>query len=266
MPVLVIAPHDEVAEILVRRIAATGGEVRAYGPDLAAAELRSLGVICAHGVLVDEGHLETAMEQVHTVIHLGFDAFGGDPHRLVEEAATIVAAAIGAGVRRLVAVTLPEPGAEAGDPVRVAAAEVEELISSAPLPTVIVRPSLLDAAASLHLLARTPVGREALDSPVAPVRPADLAELLFRLDEQRDAIDAEHVVLAADGPRAVPLGEHLRARGITPLSVVGRLVERLRPGGSTLPGVLDGPWTSAPEVLSGWEATGVTPAAPDEPV
>ncbi len=265
MPVLVIRPRGEVADVLVRRLAATGGEVRAYGPDLAVAELRRLGIVCASGVLVDEGHLETAMEQVHTVIHLGFDPLAGDPHGSVEEAATIVTAAIGAGVRRLIAVTLPGPSPEASDPMRLAAAEIEDLVRAAPLPTVVVRPSLIDAAGARRVLARTPIAGGALEGLVAPVRPADLAELLFQLDEQRDAVDAEHVVLAADGPRAVPLGDHLRSRGVTPLSVVGRVVERLRPGSSPAPEVVAGPWTSPPEVPSGWAATGVEPGAPDAP-
>ncbi|MGH3441740.1 MAG: SDR family oxidoreductase [Nitriliruptorales bacterium] len=265
MPVLVTAPEGEVGSDLLRRLAATGGQIRAFcGAEAPIAQFRQLGVVCAAGSLLDEGHLETAMEQVHTVVHLGVSPLAPDPAGLVKETATVVTAAVGAGVKRFVTLSLPGADHAAVDPLRDAAAEVEEMAAAMPCPSVVVRPSLVDTGTLREVLARTALASEVLDTPVAPVRPADLASLLFQLDEQRDVELGDHEVLAADGPRVASLREYLRAVGVTPLSLVGRVVERLRPSGagSLLPDVLVGAWTSPAEVVDGWEFTAVTPASP----
>jgi uncharacterized protein YbjT (DUF2867 family) len=254
MPVLVTHPETTLARALIERLAATGGQVRAFGSPVA--ELRQRGVICAVGSLLDEGHLETAMEQVHTVVHLPPLPLVDDPDLCVEQAATVVSAAVGAGVRRLITVSLPEATPDAADPLRRAAAEVEQTAADTPAPSVVVRPSLVDVPEVRDALARVPLAGDVLDNRVAPVSMGDLAGLLFALDERRDVLDADHAVLAADGPQVVALRDYLLDVGVTPLSLVGRMVERLRPGSALLAEVLAGPWTSGPDVANGWRAIG----------
>lgn len=263
MPVLVTAPESDLGDAVVRGLAALGGQVRAFGgPDTPVAVFRQLGVICATGSLLDEGHLETAMEQVHTVAHLGISPLAGSEQRLVEEAATVVSAALGAGVKRLISISVP--GARsAADPLRRAGAQVEELLSAVPVPTTIVRASLVDSPELRAALSRTPLDRDTRGNIVAPVRATDLAELLVWLDEQRTAALPDAEILAADGPRDVALEAYLRSVGVTPLSTVSRVVERLRPSGDDDGGLLatslSGPWTSGPEVPSAWERSGISP-------
>jgi uncharacterized protein YbjT (DUF2867 family) len=259
MPVLVTSPRGEVGEGLVARLAATGGQVRAYGPDLAVGELRRLGVVCAQGSFLDEGHLETAMEQVHTVVHLGFNVLAEDPERLVEEAATLVTAAIGARVRRIIAMTVPEGPPAWDDALRRAAADVELLIAGASCPTVAVRPGLVDTEELRHALSRTPLTSDALDAMTAPVDPDDVAALMFQLDERRDVLDVDHSVLAADGPELMTVRAYLELHGITPMSGIGRLVERVRGGTPLLATALEVGWVSGEGVTDGWAASGLDP-------
>lgn len=264
MPVLVTGPGSTLGLEVVRVLAAAGGEVRAFC-DMSdfVHPLRRLGVFCAVGSLLDEGHLETAMEQVHTVVHLTVGPLTAGPELLVDEAATVVAAAVGARVRRIVCLSLPAPALDA-DPLRRAAAEVELLLSEAPACTTAVRASLVDTPELRAALARTPLRQDALGCLVAPVRPVDVAELIGWLDDRRD-LQAGHGVLAADGPKVVPLRIHLRELAITPLSAVGRVVQRLRPGAAPLLNeAFAGPWTSGAEVDSGWAVSGITPRSPLE--
>ncbi|MBW3577444.1 MAG: NAD(P)H-binding protein [Actinobacteria bacterium] len=264
MPVLITAAETAVGQALVHRIAATGGEVRAYcGPDAPLALLRQAGAVCASGSLLDEGHLETAMEQVHTVVHFAVRLDVDIPEQLLEETATVVAAAVGAGVRRLIAVSLPGPDPNAPDRVRTVAGEAEAVVEAVDFPSVIVRPSLVDTGELRATLVRTPLGRSALDNAVAPVAVEDLVDLLAALDERRDLVGDRHIVVAADGPEVVPLGDYLRRVGITPLSLAARTATRLRSGGNeTLQEALGGPWTSAPDVSDAWALAGITPRSP----
>ncbi|MDQ3931465.1 MAG: NmrA family NAD(P)-binding protein [Actinomycetota bacterium] len=264
MPVLVTGPGSTLGLEVVRVLAAAGGEVRAFCDvtDIVQS-LRGLGVFCAVGSLLDEGHLETAMEQVHTLVHLPVGPLAADSDLVVDQAATVVAAAVGARVRRIVCLSVPAP-AFAADPLRRAAAEVELLLSEAPACTTAVRASLVDTPELRAALARTPLGHDALDCLIAPVRPVDVAKLIGWLDDRRD-LQAGHRVVAADGPQVVSLRTHLRELGITPLSAVGRVVQRLRPGTAPLLGeAFANPWTSGTEVDSGWAASGITPRSPLE--
>lgn len=263
MPVLVTGPGSTLGLEVVRVLAGTGGEVRAFcDPDASLYDLRQLGVFCAVGSLVDEGHLETAMEQVHTVVHLPVWPLASNAEWMVEEAATVVAAAVGARVRRIVCLSMPAPALDSADPMRRAAAEVELLVAEAPAATVVLRASLVDAPELRAALARTPLGRDALGRLVAPVRAVDLAELIRWVDDRRD-VEGGHEVLAVDGPDVVPLRAFLGALAITPLSAVGRVVERLRPATAPLLGAsFAGPWTSRAEVSSAWAVSGLTPRSP----
>lgn len=268
MPVLVTRGGTSLGRLIVGSVAATGGQVRAFcGPEAPVGEVRRLGAIVASGSLLDEGHLETAMEQVHTVVHLGVDPLVGSADLVVEHAATVLSAAVGAGIRRLLVLSIAGASAHAGDPLRRAAAEVELLARDAPFPATVVRASLVDTGEVRHALARVPLDAAALDNPVAPVRPSDLAALFTWLDDQR-SLGVPFEVLSAEGPQVLSLRDHLRDVGITPMSTVGRMVERLRPGGSgsLLVETVSGPWLSGGGIADGWLRAGIEPSAPGRPV
>lgn len=264
MPVLVTRGGSSLGRLIVGSVAATGGQVRAFcSPDAPIGEVRRLGAIVASGSLLDEGHLETAMEQVHTVVHLGVDPLTPSAELVVEQAATVLSAAVGAGIRRLLVLSIAGASSDAGDPLRRVAAEVELLARESPFPATAVRSSLIDSDEVRHAVARVPLDGATLENPVAPVQPPDLAALFAWLDEQR-SLDVAFEVLSADGPAVLPLREHLRGVGITPMSTVGRMVERLRPGGSgsVLTETLSGPWVSGGGIADGWLRAGIEPSAP----
>lgn len=264
MPVFVTRGGSSVGRLIVGSVAATGGQVRAFcDPGAPIGDVRQAGAIVASGSLLDEGHLETAMEQVHTVVHLGVDPLAPSAELVVEQAATVLSAAVGAGIRRLLVLSIAGASSDASDPLRRAAAEVELLARESPFPATAVRASLIDSAEVRHAMARVPLDGAALDTPVAPVQPPDLAALFAWLDEQR-SIDVGFEILSADGPTVLPLREHLRGIGITPMSTVGRMVERLRPGGSgsLLVDTLSGPWVSGGGIADGWLRAGIEPSPP----
>src|ERR671919_1154539 len=69
MPVLVTGATGVVGRALVPRLVESGGEVRVYvRRDVP--EYRALGVKVAIGEADHEGRLESALEQVHTLVHL----------------------------------------------------------------------------------------------------------------------------------------------------------------------------------------------------
>jgi hypothetical protein len=70
MPVLVTSAQHPLARRIALRLLEEGGEVRAYAHG-AVADLRAAGAIVASGEVDDEGRLEAAMVQVHTVVHVG---------------------------------------------------------------------------------------------------------------------------------------------------------------------------------------------------
>ncbi len=262
MPVLVTGPGSTLGLEVARALAATGGEVRAFcDANDFVQPLRRLGIFCAVGSLLDEGHLESAMEQVHTVVHLPVGPLAAGSEMVVDEAATVVAAAVGAGVPRIVCLSVPGPALDA-DPLRRAAAEVELLLSEAPSGTTAVRASLVDTPELRAAIARTPLRRDALDCLVAPLRPVDVAEVIAWLDDRRD-LQGGHDVLSADGPVVVPLRTFLRELAITPLSAVGRAVGRLRPGTAPLLNeAFATSWTTGAGTASAWTVSGITPRSP----
>lgn len=69
MPVLVTGATGVVGRALIPRLVSAGGQVRIY-VRRDAPEYRSVGVKVAVGEADDEGRLESALEQVHTIVHL----------------------------------------------------------------------------------------------------------------------------------------------------------------------------------------------------
>lgn len=254
MPVLVTPVDGALGQRTVLALLEEGGEVRAYGPDVPPF-LRGAGAILARGDLDDEGRLEAALEQVHTVVHLGVDVLAPSAERLLVSASTLVRAASNAGVRRVVALSVPGADAVSGDPLRRAAGVIEADLRAAALPTVVVRASLVDRPelrAAIADAAPPPPG-----TVVAPVRLDDLVELLVALDAARSTASEGHVVFAADGPERIDLADY-RGR----VSGAGRVGRRYVAAADVplLAPSLSGPWiTDEPAVFDAWTFAGLRP-------
>lgn len=214
MPVLVTGAETALGRMVVRAARAGGGEVRAYldgavAGDAEAAGLRALGCKVAVGEIDDEGRLETALEQVHTVIH----CWGGpltDPDEELDGLAVLVSAAVGAGCRRVVWAS--HQGA--GDPRDVAylraCAEGEELLAEAPLESIVIRRALTYGPGD-QLTARLAGGPEGVrpEARHAPLTTGDLAAAMVRADAMaRGGVRGDlALVLELAGPEVVSLQE-----------------------------------------------------------
>jgi uncharacterized protein YbjT (DUF2867 family) len=265
VPVLVTAAHRPLARRIAARLLAEGGEVRVLASG-DVSSLRAAGAIVATGTVDDEGRLEAALAEVHTVVHVGGGLLTRDPARLVADAEVVARAAGNAGVRRIVALSVPGADNEATEPLRRAKGEVEARFAAAPPPSIAVRTSLVDTPAIRDSLATSGLGAELADIEVAPVRAADLIELVVAFDRARGSAAHGHLVAAADGPVRLPLGAYLLRAGVA------------SPGGGTLVGrrfadpvrtpllreaLRGGPWwTDDPAVLDGWRFAELRPGAP----
>jgi uncharacterized protein YbjT (DUF2867 family) len=262
MPVLVTAAHRTVGRRLALRLLEEGGEVRAYS-DGATATLRAAGAFVASGTADDEGRLEAAMTDVHTVVHVAADLMATDATALVAHAEVVARAASSAGVRRLLLVSLPGAAADADDPLRRASHAAEVAAAAAEPPSIVLRPSLVDTPALRDLLATGGLTPEEERVTVAPVRLADVVELVVAFDRARSRAERGHLVVAADGPVRTTLGDYLdRVGARAPGALLGRRltdpdrVPLLRPA-------LAGPWSSDdPVLLDGWAFAHLAPAAP----
>ncbi len=261
MPVLLTRPSTAVARATAALLLDDGAQVRLFGPD-APVELRARGAFVATGDHDDHGRLEAALAQVHTMIHTGPGLLVDDPDRLVVEGVLALDAAVRAEVERVVLLSLPGASASSDDPLRAAAGRLEAYAASLDVPTVVIRPSLVDTAALRDAVAfevSTPD-----DTVVAPVTVDDLAAGLLAIDSARSTAAAGHVVFAATGPEPLTLDEWLRrtgVRGRDGTDVVGRLY---RPGGGATPlaRALRGPWVEeiGPTIADLWAFAGVTPS------
>ncbi|MDX1511145.1 MAG: NAD(P)H-binding protein [Nitriliruptorales bacterium] len=210
MPVLVTDAHTSTGAAVVRRILAAGGEVRAYGAGVDDS-LRAAGAIVANGDADDEGRLEAALEQVHTVIHLGPGLLGSARIPMEVAAATLATAAEHAGVQRVIALSVL--GAGQGDDFRAAKGRVESLLQDADLPTVVLRVGLIVTPALLAAVRSLPADAPARGNLHAPLRLDDLLDVLAGLDDLRSTASAGHVVFHAAGPDRIQLGAWLDAQG-----------------------------------------------------
>lgn len=216
MPVLVTGAEDALGRAVIDRLRASRGEVRAYldATVVGGAEadaLRAAGCKVAVGELDDEGHLESALAQVHTLAH----CWGGplrDPEALVTAAATAASAALGAGVRRLVWVR--ELGSGAGNEYLDALAEIADLVDALPMETVTLATGV--RYGSSDALTRRLAGgwldgqAVARGTAHAPTAIADVAHAIAVADRQRGSTGEVHVRMALVGPEQMTLDEFLR--------------------------------------------------------
>jgi uncharacterized protein YbjT (DUF2867 family) len=219
MPVLLTGAEHAIGRAAVTALRRGGGEVRVYvdplsAPDGAVERFRALGCKTARGTLDDEGFLETALEQVHTVVHAAAEVLA-DPEDLLDDAASVLSAAASAGVRRLVLVSHVGVDAPDGNAWLEALAEAEELCADSPIDTVVIRRALTygpDDRLTAVLVEGT--GGADPDAMHAPLYLADLAAAVVAADDRERADGAlPHLVVPLAGPDMTSLGELVAALG-----------------------------------------------------
>lgn len=267
MPVLLTRPRAAVAHATALALLADGAQVRTFGPD-PTPDLRAAGAFAASGDHDDHGRLEAALAQVHTLVHAGTSLLADSTDRWLHEGVRAIDAAVGAGVQRLVLLSLPGASHDADDPARAAAGILEDHAEAADVPSVVVRTSLVDTPALRDAVAALgPVPDEVV---VAPLRTADLAEALVALDRARSSATAGHVVFAAAGPEPLSLDAWLRRVGVRGTGGATDFVGRTyRPGGATSPLrlALPGPWVEpqGAAVADLWAFAGLEPGPVGDP-
>ena len=209
MPVLITGAETAEGIATARRLLRTGGEVRVFVDEAAeeqADTLRSLGCKVARGTLDDEGHLELALEQVHTVVHLAGGPMG-DVDAVEDDAASVLSAAIGAGCRRMIWASHLGADKPDGNPYLSACRDVEELLAEAPLETIVIRRSLTYGPGDplTAALAAGAAPRSAFEATHSPLYVDDLALVIAEADRVRGDIADLSVLLALSGPMEVLL-------------------------------------------------------------
>jgi len=250
VPVLVTDAHTSVGEQIVRRILREGGEVRAFGAGVDGS-LRAASAIVANADADDEGRLEAALEQVHTVIHPGPSLLAEADIPAEIAAATLATAAENAGVRRIIALSVL--GAGGGDPYREAKGRAEQLLEDGAVPTVVVRTGLVATSDAVARLRTLPAEDAAMSLSHAPLRPDDLLDALAGLDVLRSTAQQGHVVFHAVGPDKATLGAwlagaqgglgHAESAG----SRVGSVYRPIREGSQLIQALRTDAWVPGPD-------------------
>lgn len=221
MPVMVTGTDNPIGDGAVHLLRSRGGEVRVFvqssesdptaasttapmATDAAAARAyRGMGCKVAHGFLDDEAHVETALEQVHTVLHL-LGRPADDPNTYLERTATVVAAAIDAGCRRLVLLSdLSVTDPRSNDWLQ-ALEQAEDMAADAPLESVVLRCAVvygpddaLTTAVAAGGLGPDPQGAH------WPVAAADVAAAAVLADVERQVDTDLFVPVSLTGPQRV---------------------------------------------------------------
>ncbi len=261
MPVLVTTAERPLARRIVTRLIAEGGEVRAYS-DSDVSSLRAAGAIVARGAPDDEGRLEAALTDVHTVVYLGAGLISADPEDVEGRwGAALVSAARNAGVSRIIALSVPGVASD-GDRLRRAKHATEHALAGVDLPTVVLRCGLVDTPAVRDALLTAGIGKDGLAATITPVRPDDLVELVAAFDDARSRARTGHLVATANGPVRTTVAAYLDEVVGPIASRRGRLLVSSE-SARTLIDALNGPWwDDEPHLVDGWEFAGLKPAAP----
>lgn len=232
MPVLVTGGETGLGRAAARALLRRGGEVRVYldaevvsHDDVEA--FRRRGCKVAVGTIDDEGRLELALEQVHTVVH----CWGGpltDPNEELDGVAGALSAALGARCRRFVWASHLGADEPAGDAYLEACAEVEALLAEATIETIAVRRALTygrDDRLTHALAAGAGAGVRPL-ARHAPVLADDVGAAIAQADAMdRDAARRElSLTLSLAGPQVVTFGEMAAGlAGVLPHAGTGTL-------------------------------------------
>lgn len=212
MPVFVTAADRGIGPALVAGLRADGADVRAFATgsgDVGA--LRTAGAFVAVGDLDDEGHLDAAMTDAHTVV-VSTDTWTATPSDLLHDTTTVVRAAVLAEVRRLVLVSMCGADAASAAPLLAAYGQVEDAARDADLQSLVVR---IDGVVEHGLLDVVSGVSGCDDEVLAPVTTTRLVDGLVALDAARSTRVDGHVVFTALGEPA-PLGTWRRRLVGTP--------------------------------------------------
>jgi uncharacterized protein YbjT (DUF2867 family) len=233
VPVLVTGATGVVGRALVRRLLASGGEVRAY-VRRDAPELRAQGVKVAVGAADHEGRLEAALEQVHTLVHLiGGPAPGpGATVEWLNLETTLVAlrAARNAGVRRILYLAPLGADPSASNPfLAVAGRAVAAILASGLEHAVFLSAPILAPGSGLARLLEAGVPRRAAGVRLRPIAVADVVEALAAADAREAEVRGAWEL---GGPETVTLADLARRVRRRPLA--GRLRRLPRPLVATL--------------------------------
>jgi uncharacterized protein YbjT (DUF2867 family) len=219
MPVLVTGAESGLGRHVVDRLLPLGGEVRAFVDATVATDddvlaLRARGCKVAVGELDDEGHLESAMTQAHTVVH----CWGGPlhaPEDQVDVAATLASAVLGAGLRRLIWVRELVGGGP--NDYLSAQAEVTDVFEAVPCETVAVATAVRygDDDRFTARLRRGWLSGSGVDPGAmhAPVHLDDVAGAMALADRARGVPGEAHLRLGLVGPETMVLSEFVRRLG-----------------------------------------------------
>lgn len=211
VPILITGAETAEGRATARRMLRGGGEVRVFVDEAAPAEVvdafRAARCKVARGTLDDEGHLETAAEQVHTIVHLA----GGPmthPDTVLDDAATVLSAAIGAGCRRLIWASHVGAANPQGNAYLEACAETEAMLADAPLETVVVRRALTYGPGDglTMALAAGAIPPQAVESTHQPLYVDDLAMVVAESDRLRGGVGDLAITVTLTGPTEVLLG------------------------------------------------------------
>lgn len=244
----------------MRRILREGGEVRAYGGvggDMQM--LKAAGAVVAVGEPDDEGLLEAALADVHTIIHPVTGLLAGDVAELMNSSQVMIAAAVAAGVKRIVVLSLPGASTTSDEPLRRAHGRLEAILRATPLPTVALRVGLTDSPGMRDALASLRLDSDLDDHPVAPIRTDDLVELLAAIDSLRSTVREGHAVLQALGAEPLTVKQYRERTKADADTLVGRVYvssDRV----PLLADALAGPWvTDDDETADAWVVLGLQP-------
>jgi uncharacterized protein YbjT (DUF2867 family) len=222
MPVIVVGAQTSTGWATVRRLLASGGEVRAFvdlerAGEEEAEQLRRRGCQVALGALDDEGHIEMALEGAHTVVHLAHGPVD-DPRTTLDALATTCAAFVGAGCRRLVWSSHLGADAPRDNAFLETCAEGEAMVADLPAESVSLRAALTYGPgdpASACVAAGGGSVADAQQVRHAPVYVDDLAAAVASADADRQAGELD-LVAPLVGPEVTTLSafaERLAAAG-----------------------------------------------------
>lgn len=210
MPVLIVGASSDVGRHLAALLLAEDAQVRVY-VSTEDRDLRAAGCKVAVGEYDDMGRIESAMEQVHTVVHLAGDAepaAGRSIEWMIEETTDVAVRAAGsADVRRFLATS--HVGAEpAADNVFLAArGRADALVAGAGMEYGVIRCAPViglgthfGAALRAARGARTPVAPGRGSQRLNPVAAVDVARALFLADSREGAV---HGTWNLGGPETI---------------------------------------------------------------
>ncbi len=211
MPVFVTAADHGIGPALVAALRADGAEVRAFARgsgDVGA--LKAAGAFVAVGDLDDEGHLDAAMTDAHTVV-VPTDTWSADPGDLDVEVATIARAARLAAVQRIVLVSLCGADPEADVALLAAFGRAEAAVADAGMQALVVRTDGIVEHGFVDVVS----GLSGCDDEVlAPVAADRLVAGLVALDAARSTQDGGRALFTALGERATVAAWRRRLAGL----------------------------------------------------